>query len=57
MDARVCGKIDLSPTSGAAQLPNALACRHTDVLCHSNIVVLVFALYLVHPLSDKRGAM
>ena len=48
------GKIDLSPTSGPAQLSDALACRCTDVLCHANMVGLVFALYLVHTLSGAK---
>jgi len=35
----------------AAQLPDSLAGRRTDVLCHAFIIGLAFALYLVHPLS------
>ena len=48
------GKIDLPPIPGAAQLPDSLACRRTDVLCHAFIIGLAFALYLVHTLSEAR---
>lgn len=51
MDAGLFGKINLPPTPGAAQLPDPLARRRTDVLCHPFIVGLVFALYLAHTLS------
>lgn len=54
MDTGVFGKVDLSPVPGTAQLPNALARRSTDVLCHAFIIGLVFALYLAHTLSQAR---
>ncbi len=52
MDAGLLGEIDLPPAFGAAQLSDALAGRHADVLCHAFMVVLVDALYLVHPLFE-----
>ena len=56
MDTGVFGKVDLSPVPGTAQLPNALARRSTDVLCHAFIIGLVFALYLAHTLFGNRKA-
>ena len=50
MDAGMLGKVDLSPIPGAAQLPDPLARRRTDVLCHAFIIGLAFALYLAHTL-------
>jgi hypothetical protein len=55
MDAGLFGKVDLPPTSGAAQLPDPLTRRRTDVLCHAFIIGLAFALYLAHPLSGMKG--
>jgi hypothetical protein len=40
----------LPPIPGAAQLPDSLPSRRTDVLCHAFIIGLAFALYLVHTL-------
>lgn len=51
MDARLLGKINLSPALGPAQLPDSLARRCADVPCHAFMVGLVFALYLAHTLS------
>ena len=45
------GKVDLSPALRPAQLPDPLARRRTDVLCHAFIIGLAFALYLAHTLS------
>jgi hypothetical protein len=45
------GKIDLTPTLGAAQLPDLFSCRNADVPCHPPMFGLVYALYLAHPLS------
>ena len=48
------GKVDLPPVPGAAQLPDPLARRRTDVLCHASMIGLAFALYLVRTLSGAR---
>ena len=50
VDAGLLGKVDLSPAFGPAQLPDALARRRTDVLCHASMIGLAFALYLAHTL-------
>jgi len=50
MDAGLFGKVNLSPVPGAAQLPDPLARRRTDVLCHPPMIGLAFALYLAHTL-------
>ena len=50
VDAGLLGKVDLPPVPGAAQLPDPLTRRRTDVLCHAFIIGLAFALYLVHTL-------
>jgi TPR repeat protein len=44
------GKVDLPPVPGAAQLPDPLTRRRTDVLCHASMIGLAFALYLAHTL-------
>jgi hypothetical protein len=54
MNAGLLGKVNLPPIPGAAQLPDSLAGRRTDVLCHAFIIGLAFALYLVHTLSWAR---
>ncbi len=54
MDAGLLGEIDLPPVPGAAQFPDALARRRTDVLCHAFMVVLADTLYLAHTLSGGR---
>jgi tetratricopeptide (TPR) repeat protein len=52
------GKIDLSPISGAAQLPDPLTRCSTDVLCHPFMFGLAFALYLAHTLSGcQKGGL
>ena len=50
VDAGLLGKVNLSPVPGAAQLPDSLAGRRTDVLCHASMIGLAFALYLVRTL-------
>ena len=50
VDAGLLGKVNLPPIPGAAQLPDSLPSRRTDVLCHAFIIGLAFALYLVHTL-------
>jgi hypothetical protein len=50
MDAGLLGKVDLPPVPGAAQLPDPLAGRRTDVPCHPSMIGLAFALYLAHTL-------
>ena len=50
VDARLLGKVDLPPVSGAAQLSDALTRCRTDVLCHASMIGLAFALYLAHTL-------
>ena len=52
VDAGLLGKVDLPPIPGAAQFPDPLTRRRTDVLCHAFIIGLAFALYLVHTLFD-----
>ena len=54
VDAGLLGKVNLPPIPGAAQLPDPLARRRTDVLCHAFIIGLAFALYLVRTLSGAR---
>jgi hypothetical protein len=56
VDAGMLGKVDLPPAFGPAQLPDSLASRNADVPCHPVMFGLVFALYLVHPLSSAEGA-
>ena len=51
------GKVDLSPASGPAQLPDALPRRRTDVLCHASMIGLAFALYLAHTLFGEKGSL
>jgi len=50
VDAGLLGKINLPPASGAAQFPDPLTRRRTDVLCHPFMIELAFALYLAHTL-------
>jgi hypothetical protein len=50
VDAGLLGKVDLPPVPGAAQLPDSLARRRTDVPCHPSMIGLAFALYLAHTL-------
>ena len=52
VDARLLGKVNLSPIPGSAQLPDSLARRLTDVLRHAFIIWLAFALYLAHTLFE-----
>jgi len=51
MDSGLLGKVNLPPVPGAAQFPDSLPRRRTDVLCHAFIIGLAFALYLAHTLS------
>jgi hypothetical protein len=48
------GKVNLSPVPGAAQLPDPLTRRRTDVLCHASMIGLAFALYLAHTLFGGK---
>jgi hypothetical protein len=52
VDAGLFGKVNLPPIPGAAQLPDSLAGRCTNVPCHPSIIGLAFTLYLAHPLSS-----
>ena len=51
VDARMLGKVDLSPALCPAQLSDTLTRRRTDVLCHAFMIELASALYLAHTLS------
>jgi hypothetical protein len=54
VDAGLFGKVDLPPIPGAAQFPDPLARRRTDVLCHASMIGLAFALYLAHTLFWRK---
>jgi hypothetical protein len=57
MDAGLLGKVNLPPLPGAAQFPDPLTRRRTDVLCHAFIIGLAFALYLAHTLFGDLKAL
>jgi len=50
VDTGLFGKVNLPPIPCAAQLPDPLAGRRTDVLRHPFIIGLAFTLYLAHTL-------
>ncbi len=49
------GKVNLPPVPGAAQLPDPLTRRRTDVPCHASMIGLAFALYVAHTLFGVVG--
>jgi hypothetical protein len=56
VNPRLLGKVDLSPASILAELPNSVANLDANIGVHSSSIDLVEALYLVDALSRSKRA-
>jgi hypothetical protein len=56
MNPRLFGKVDLSPASLLAELPNSVANLDANIGVHSSSIDLVETLYLVDALSRSKRA-